>query len=262
MDITKGALEKKFELIQNSFAGQDFFKVEDVQSILIDISKATLYWYLSKMVDKGYIKRIGKGKYTVNKNLGLERPIYSHLADIVNRILEETGFRYFISGLDVLLKYMQHVPDNFPVMLFVDKFSKEEIEGILLQNQITVIDTDEIKRGTLLSKLNILNEFVIIYKTENLDYSTDGFATRERAFVDLYYEVTRREYPVSIQELVRTYVNMISAGALDKKLLIKVANLRGIHYDIRFIIESKHINKAAFDFVNMIRGERSNDFIL
>lgn len=57
-------------------------------------------------------------------------------------------------------------------------------------------------------------------------------------------------------------MNMASAGALDKKLLIKVANLRGIHYDIRFIVESKHINKAAFDFVNMIRSERSNDFIL
>ena len=215
-----------------------------------------------KMVDKGYLKRIGKGKYAANGNMEFERPIYSLLAGKINRILEETGLRYFISGLDVLLKYMQHVPDNFPVMLFVDKYSKDEIGGILLQNQITIIDYDEIKKGSIFSKLNILNEFAIIYKTENLDYSTDGFATRERAFVDLYYEVTRREYPVSIQELVRIYVNITSAGALDKKLLIKIGSLRGIHYDIRFIVESKHINKAAFDFVNMIRGVRSNDFIL
>ena len=44
-------------------------------------------------------------------------------------------------------------------------------------------------------------------------------------------------------------------GVIDKKTY-KVAYDRNAHYDIRFIVESKYINEAAFKFVDMIRGDK------
>ena len=84
----------------------------------------------------------------------------------------------------------------------------------------------------------------------------DGLALLEKAFVDLYYAVTRNGYPVALQELVRIYENLTRLGNIDKKKMISVAMKRGIQYDIRFIVESKFITEAAMKFVNILnRGE-------
>jgi len=251
----KSALEKKFDILKDVFGEKSFFKVEDAQNVL-KMNMATLYWDLYKMVDQGYLSRIGKGKYTLNQNATDDKPLTSILANKINTILQETGFQYYISGIDILLKHMQHVPDNYPIMLFVDKNSSDEIEDELLKNNIHIISSNELKSGGSIVKLNTLNDIVILYETSKFEYSSEGFASYEKAFVDLYYEVTRREFPLPLQELARIYSHMELRGVIDKKKLIQAAYDRNAHYDIRFIVESKHINEAAFKFVDMIRGDK------
>lgn len=255
MEDTKSALERKFDIIRNTFGGKSFFKVEDVQSVL-NLNKSTLYWDLSHMVDQGYLIRVGKGKYTLNQNMNEDKPLTSLMANKINNILQETGFQYYISGIDILLKHMQHVPDSYPIMLFADKYSRDEIEDVLIKNNIHVISSNEFKTSNTIVKLNMLNDIVILYETSKFEYASEGFASNEKAFVDLYYEVTRQEFPLPLQELARIYSHMDMRGVIDKKKLIKVAYDRNAHYDIRFIVESKYINEAAFKFVDMIRGEK------
>jgi hypothetical protein len=218
--------------------------------------KATLYWDLYNMVEHGYLIRLSKGKYTLNYNAMDDKPLTSLLANKISNILQETGFQYYISGIDILLKHMQHVPDSYPLMLFADKYSREEIENVLLKNNIQVISPNELKTRDTVIKLNKLNDIVILYETSKFEYASEGFASNEKAFVDLYYEVTRQEFPLPLQELARIYLHMVLRGVIDKKKLIQAAYDRNTHYDIRFIVESKYINEAAFKFVDMIRGER------
>ena len=98
--------------------------------------------------------------------------------------------------------------------------------------------------------------WVVLYMTENFDFAADGLALFEKAFVDLYFAVTRNGYPVALQELVRLYENLTRLGNIDKKKMISVAMKRGIQYDIRFIVESKFITEAAMKFVDILsRGE-------
>ena len=257
MEDAKSALEKKYEKLKNTLGYKSFFKVEDALDVL-KLKKATLYWDLTNMVEQGYLTRLERGKFTFNPNTRNETPITSAFAMKINNILQETGFQYYISGIDILLKHMQHVPDNYPVMLFADKYSKEEIEDVLLKNNIHVISANELKFSNTIVKLNRLNDLVLLYETKNFEFSTEGFATNEKAFVDLYYEITRHEFPLSLQELARIYSHMEMRGVLDKKKLIQAAYDRSLHYDIRLIVEFKHINKAAFKFVNLIRGDIEN----
>jgi hypothetical protein len=255
MGKRKSALEKKFDIIKNAFEGKSFFKVEDALNVLKS-KKATLYWDLYNMVEHGYLIRLSKGKYTLNYNAMDDKPLTSLLANKISNILQETGFQYYISGIDILLKHMQHVPDSYPLMLFADKYSREEIENVLLKNNIQVISPNELKTRDTVIKLNKLNDIVILYETSKFEYASEGFASNEKAFVDLYYEVTRQEFPLPLQELARIYLHMVLRGVIDKKKLIQAAYDRNTHYDIRFIVESKYINEAAFKFVDMIRGER------
>ena len=64
--------------------------------------------------------------------------------------------------------------------------------------------------------------------------------------------MTRNEYPLALQELVRIYENLVRLGNIDKKIMISIAAKRSIQYDIRFIAESKFITKQALKFVEIL----------
>ena len=97
---------------------------------------------------------------------------------------------------------------------------------------------------------------MVLYATDNFTYSEEGLATVEKAFVDLYFSISRNNYPLSLQELVRIYQNLSRLGNIDKKKMITVASKRSIQYDIRFIVESKFITEEAIRFVDILkRGE-------
>ncbi len=250
------ALEKKYELILQEFGKQANFYVDEVQKLFPDMKKSSLYWNMSKLVEKGYITRVRNGVYTFNQWRD-KKPIYlSESAVEIKEVLDETGFHYYISGLDILSKYMQHVPEQYPVLVFVEKEAKEEINDNLMHRGIEVVEparVKEVHEKTILSGSN--NAQAILYTTENFTYSKDGVASIEKAFVDLYFAISRNSYPLSLQELVRIYQNLSRLGHIDKKKMITVATKRNIHYDIRFIVESKFITEQAREFVKILRRE-------
>ena len=94
---------------------------------------------------------------------------------------------------------------------------------------------------------------VIVYDTENFDYENGGIATIEKAFVDLYFSITRNGYPLSLQELARIYQNLIRLGNIDKKKLIAVSAKRNLQCDIRLIVETPYITEAAMQFAMILR---------
>lgn len=251
------ALEKKYEEMVEVFGRQTIFYVDEVEQIFPELKKSTLYWYLSKLVEKGYIKRIRNGAFAFNEWRGKNGILLSSSAEYVRDFLDETGFHYYISGLDILAKYMQHVPEQYPVIVFIEKEAKKEIYDSLMFKGIAVLEPLQLKKmyeNSIFSGNNSMQ--VVLYATDNFTYSEEGLATVEKAFVDLYFAISRNNYPLSLQELVRIYQNLSRLGNIDKKKLITVATKRNIQYDIRFIVESKFITKQAIEFVEVLkRGE-------
>lgn len=250
------SLEKKYQQISHILGKQATFNIDEVQAIFPNITKSSLYWNMSKLVDAGYLQRIRNGLYAVNEWKGKQVIALSETAERIQKLLDETGFEYFISGLDILRKYMQHVPEQYPIILFTEKAAKEEVSNILRANSFEIsapTRTKEMQERYALTHQN--NDWVILYQTDSFKFSENSLATTEKAFVDLYYAVTRNEYPVALQELARIYANLTRLGNIDKKKMITVATKRNIQYDIRLIAESKFITEDAIRFVEILRKE-------
>lgn len=248
------SLEKKVELIRKNLSKKDSFTISDIEPIL-DEKKSTLYWTVWNLSRKGYIHKIGKGLYSLQKKELRLQPIVSPLAKKALHPLRESGYQFFISGLDILSIFMEHVPESYPVMLFVNKESIEDVQRMLSRNNIDSVVSTEVKNYQAIKQLSSVSEVVLIYHTNEFGYSENGIASFEKAFVDLYYEVTRRGYSLSIQELVRIYKNMRRRISLDTQRLIKIASRRHIHYDIRYIVESNLISEEAHVFANMLKKQ-------
>lgn len=254
--VQTSALERMYDKIEQELEGQITFYTDDIQSIFPQMKRTTLYWKLSKLVESGYLKRIRNGVYTFNEWKGKNKVVLFAAARDVAVLLDEAGFNYYISGVDVLLKYMQHVPEQYPLILFVERAARDEIESTLGEAGFQVIEPVKLKEQYEDSILSgDRNTQVILYLTDNFDYCDNSIATIEKAFVDLYFSITRNGYPVALQELVRVYQNLVRLGNIDKKRMIKVAEKRSIQYDIRFIAESKFITDDAMMFVDILRRE-------
>lgn len=212
------ALEVKYQKMVELLGDQSTFYVDEVKKIFPEMKKSSLYWNMSKLVEGGYLRRIRNGVYAFNEWKGKKNISLLGSAEKIRDILDETGFDYYISGLDILHKYMQHVPEQYPNIVFVRKESKTEITEVLNENDYKVIEPVNLKdiyENNVYA--GIEESAVLLYQTENFDDSENGLATIEKAFVDLYYAVTRNEYPLALQELVRIYENLVRLGNIDKK---------------------------------------------
>lgn len=255
MKEKKSSMEQKFDRIKNELGNQMHIYVDDIQMLFPNLSRNSLYWTLSKMVSEGHLKRVRNGIYTINGMKDKSSVLLSSTATNIQKILDEEGFEYYISGLDVLSKFMQHVPDKYPIIVFVERAAYKEMLNILNSKSILTYEPTVFKESFQNFLYTSNNANTILYKTDNFDFQENNIATTEKAFLDIYYAVTRNKYPLAIQELVRIYKNAIRLGAIDKKKLISISYKRSLQYDIRFIVESNFISEGAIEFVKYFKQE-------
>ena len=118
---SKTALEKKYEIIKQNLGNQTTFYTDEVIPLFPELKKSTLYWNLSKLVEAGYIKRVRNGVFSFNDLKGRQGIILCETAQKLKNYMDELGFYYYISGLDILAKYMLHIPEQYPVIAFIEK---------------------------------------------------------------------------------------------------------------------------------------------
>ncbi|MDD3415915.1 MAG: hypothetical protein PHY47_18240 [Lachnospiraceae bacterium] len=66
----KSALEKKYQKILEKLGEQITFYTDDIQEVFPGMKKSSLYWNMSKLVEKGYLKRVRNGVYAFNEWYG------------------------------------------------------------------------------------------------------------------------------------------------------------------------------------------------
>ena len=229
----KNLIIKKAKILQAEFNNLENFNINEAVKILQE-ARSTVYWTLSNLVKAGYLKRVGHGLYTFLKKGSPPNPIISALADKILKLLIETEYDFFISGLDVLSIFMQHIPETSPVILFINKYSKEEIINLLIsQNYNLQINKRD---NSVINNINNKKADIYLHLTTEFNYSEKSLAIFEKAFVYLYYEVTRMNYPLPLQELEKIYTNMRRRLYLNTKKLVKIAARRNIHSEISNII--------------------------
>ena len=73
---------------------------------------------------------------------------------------------------------MQHVPEQYPMILFMEKTAHDEMVSYLLDGGYHVVKPTEIRQqyeDAVLSGND--KKQIVVYNTENFDYEADGIAT-------------------------------------------------------------------------------------
>jgi hypothetical protein len=251
--ITRLSLEDKFTEIKKWIGQEPLLTMQDIQEIFPDKQKSSLYWDVSKLVEAGYLVRIRNGVYKLKDSKINNAVILSDAAKVIRNTLQETGFEFYISGIDILSKFLHHIPEKYPIIVYASKTAIEEVKTALDSTRYFI--TQSYSSISRLELDNFVNsrQHVLLIPTESFIFSQNNLATPEKAFLDLFYEITRDEYPLALQELVRMYQNLVRNGALDQKKLVKAAYIRNMEHDVRYIVESKYISDEAIRFVSMIK---------
>ena len=252
MEKKLSSLEERYNVIKENTKNQVNIMVEDIAKLFPELKKSSLYWIISNLVKEGYLIRARNGVYSLNEIRGKSAVYLSGIAKKVRTILDEEGYEYYFSGIDVIIKFMQHVPEDYPVMLFIEKSSEMDIIQLLKGREITAVKASAVKDLEDDYVYSIIRPNVIIYPTDSFNYMEKNIALIEKAFIDLFYAITRNNYPMSLQELGRTYSNMVRLGAIDQKKMVTMSYKRNLQYDIRYIVENKYLSEGAKEIINYI----------
>ena len=245
-------MKKRAALLKKSFKGDSSFGVGDALRVLGG-SRPTIAWTLWRLTDLGILKSTGKGRYSFGQGGGALAPALSDEGRRVRDLLQETGFEFLVTGLDILAPYMLHIPEQFPVMVYAEETSLEEVAEALTRQKLTVLRMPGAKKGRDAVRLPSQTAGTVwLYGAAGLLYGHGGLADPERAFVDLYMAVTRHGYPLALQELARIYKAMRDRAAINPTRLTKVASRRNIAEDIRFLRDHPRISKHARKLVEYL----------
>ncbi len=255
--IMKNNKKNKKELIlKEKIGSKEIFGAEDIIRIF-QVKQATAYWLLWDWKNKNLIHRISRGKYSFQKKEEKLYPVLSNIGKKVYDILISEGIDFFISGLDILQIFMLHIPEKFPVVLFVESNHFENSIEILQKNRI--IPITEKKYNDKYTNISLDNDTVLLRRTKEMKYQEKNRAIFEKAFFDIYYEITRNNYPLSLQELGRIFLNMKRRMHFDLKKLLQIASRKHLEQEFRFILNYDKINKNGYKFIEYLeRIEKEN----
>lgn len=230
---------------------------KQIYSLFPHTNPQTLSWRLHKLVQEGKLFRTERGYYTTIKIQEPFPPLYDYLQKKTQKVYDkiiEYGYDFYVTGLDSLSIEMLHIPEKYPTLLVVEREGIEYIQDILVSNDFFVFSEKErniIIKPTVKHKID-----VILLNGKDFIFDVGHIAEREKAFIDLYYAVTRLDYSVSVPELSRIYSNLMRTRSLAVTKMKKAAKDRGITTEINWLIESSKLPEKAWEFMSYHAQEK------
>lgn len=217
--------------------GEGGFTVADAEKIL-DLSKRSVSLILGELAEEGLVVRTGRGTYAFD-----EKPIPSVVPETLPEesrrlysAFADTGIQFALSCLDILLDYTHLMLRRYPHFSWVQSGSEdwtmEVVEGA---GFVPLRNPNQDQLNTAL-ELMPANELAVIRGTTIFYAAKDGLASIERALADLYYEVTRKRYPLDGAELLWIYYNVLTSTSVQYPRMLRYAGLRRFRDEIEWVL--------------------------
>ncbi|MHC1772688.1 MAG: hypothetical protein AB9907_13345 [Flexilinea sp.] len=247
-----------YESLVEHFKQKEAITSQDIYLLYPETSGSTIRWRLHELTEQGKIFREEKGVYSLIPPAEHTALGYDYLQETskeIYDILQNYGYNFYLSGLDALSGELLHVPEKYPVILITESQWIKEIQTELLSHDLYVLtnqEVDKLKNTPLQSKVDvyILPGENFLGKTQ-VFLDRDNIANKEKGFVDLYYAVTRLEYPFSIQELSRTYNNLKRNKTVRNKLLLKAAQEHKIRSEFDWLADLETVPEPTKEFMRI-----------
>jgi len=252
MDLNNRTTDTVFynELVKH-LENKGEMSTRQIYSLFPNINENTISWRLHKFVSWGKLHRAGHGQYSlfeVYENNAVGYDYLQEKSQIVYNSAIDYGYNFYLTGLDSLIGEMLHIPEQYPVLMVLEKDGINEMQYILSDKDLLVLTEKD--RGIISESFVRDKTDVFILRGKDFSFSTDNIAQKEKGFVDLYYAVTRMEYGVSVPELYRIYQNLLRNRSLAALKVKAAARDRGILAEMTWLLEYDRMPEKALEFMS------------
>jgi len=252
----KTAYMEFYTSLKKTMRGKRSFEIADIYIAFPDTNVKTVSWYLYKLVRDGKITRVKHGVYSLKEaqNIAVRYGQMQTASQKLYDEMQEYGYPFCISGIDALIGKMQHVPEQYPVIMVVEKKSMPQIREELITDSRIVVSIDNAKmlnKNLSVDKVNVM----LLYGKNYVSLSSEGIAYPEKGFVDLYYAVTRMKYSISPQELSRIFDSLVEGRDFSRIRMLDAAKDTGITDEIKWLLEIPKIPDLARHFAKVKLSE-------
>jgi len=227
-------LRERLELLHKAFGDHPFTAGEAHQTFSV-----SRYKVLQELTKRGLLRRLGRGVYAIDDDNSAIQPTAS-LSEAIREAcaaLASEGIRFFVTGLDILLPFTQHLLVRYPHLIYVERGAGEWAKHTLAtQGYKVALDPSE-EALQLALDLAADEHLIVLRETAQFYGAEAGRAEPEKALVDLYFEVTRAGYPLSLTEVGRIFFHFLRQGHVSYSRLLHAARRRGLETEMRRILK-------------------------
>ena len=224
-------LANNLQKLQEAF-GDEPFTVQEAKETL-PVSKSFLFKILYELVKEGHLTRLGRGIYALDGSKSSLAVSLSETGRKIHQALYPEGIDFAITGLDVLLTFTHHLLVRFPHLVYVQRGSAEWARETLRRESFACLVDPTEKEIHIGLELAEGSELVILRETSDFYAITRGVSSVERALVDLFFESTRKGYPIPVSEVGRILFDALRSTRINYTRLLRWAMRRGIDAQIR-----------------------------
>ncbi len=215
-----------------------FLTTEDL-TLSFGFRRATAHNYLSRLKKMGIISRIGYGKYRVGKYVPPSTMMTQKVAIVVNAIKEKMPYAELTAwSTENLARFSHYAIGKDVIFIETHKGTSMKIRDILLENGIrSLVGPSRREMGNIFSLLD--EPLVIFQRKETYATETQGGSRSpflERMLVDLYFYITRLDFPYPLDEYGRVLHNALRTCTLNTDMLRKYASRRGLREEVSILL--------------------------
>ena len=253
--------EKQLPRLKAALLDKSVFSIEEASQAL-SLGRSSTLWILSHLASSGSIARVGRGIYTLNeKSMSFRKPRLSQeIISVIDKLKNE-GVSFVLTGLDILLPFVQHQPSRILHLIYTATGAGSWAQSLLKTPDFTpVLEPTRQEVEKILDIVDQSAELIILREKSSKHASSNSLATLERAFIDLYVEATRQLIPFSVQEVAHIFINMKASVDLNESQMMRYAHERSIRDEIQDILASikeprrETSNEQAEKFLKILRS--------
>ena len=241
----------KIERLKKYFSQVDYFSTADLFRFYSignwKLTKNTLNWRIYKLVKIGVLQRVGRGLYTLGKEIIFYPEITNPIKKLHERINNDFPFANFcIWHTSSLNKFMRHQPARFQLMLDVERDVSESVFYFIkeLYPNVFLNPNEEIYTKYISGKKDciIINNLVSEAPTQEI-YSVKT-ATIEKILVDIFCDKIIYS-TFQGNEMKNIFYNAFKDYTININTLLRYAQRRGKKSEIeQYIFENTNFKKV------------------
>jgi len=258
--ILKDTKKQEFKLeekmgrgILHHFKGS--FNAEELFDKYPEHSKESIVKALKKLVRQKKLEHIGWNLYSTHiKDSGPIIRLSEEMQEI-QRLLNDNGINFIITGLDILQEYMNLLPKRMLHLIYVVRGSGEFAKGLIEKRLKKICMLNPSKREVRNMLAHYIEDIIVIREVgeSSIEYHKEGIAITEKAIIDLYFETTRKRIPFEESELAYILKNTLPRLKIDYKKLLRAASRRNISSEFLRILYALNI-KLSNDILPYPKG--------